>query len=339
MTMLRSRFALIAAALAGTLAFAGCSSGDAGSDQPEAGKCPDGLQQVKVASIGLYSDTVLTLGTKQGIFADHCIEVSMQTVPSTPASLAAVSGGSVDIGYTTFVPFIRAVSEGLPIMLVAPDFGYTPDADKFKPMEVTPVGVFVAGDSAMTGAKDLEGKTVSIPALGAQGQVQVAADIMADGGDPSKVQWVALDFGTALAQLNDRNIDAATLAYPITMEAETAGNKLLFGSGLSLFPPGTANSGWVTSASTAKEKPELIAAFNEAFSEAKAYVMSNREELLKEVADYTKVSLESVKAQNLQYYAVDSATVEQLTAIAEVMKKVGELEKVPDLSGAIFSPK
>lgn len=337
MTMLRSRFALVSAALACTLAFAGCSSGGTSSGQVDTANCPEGLQQVKAANIGLYSDAILTLGSKQGIFADHCIEISMQTVPSTPASLSAVMGGSVDIGWTTMVPFIRGVSEGLPLVMVAPDIAFTPDADQFEPMEVTDVGVFVAGDSAMTRARDLEGKTVAIPALGAQGQVEVAADVLADGGDPSKVQWVVLDFGTALSQLNARSIDAATLAYPVTAEAAESGNKVLFGAGFALFPPGVPTSAWVTSVTTSKEKSELIASFKAAYNEAKAYAMGNLDVLRQEIADYTKIPLDSVESQNLQYYMPTEVTVQQLTDIAEMMKSLGELDKVPDLSGAVFS--
>lgn len=336
MNMKKRAASLAAAGAIAALMLTGCASTPEATVEPSVEACADGLREVKIANIGIYPDAVLILGENQGIFADHCLKLSMQTVPSAPAVVSAVSGGSVDVGYTTNIPFVRGVATGLDLQIVAPAIAINPNARDFPTEKVDSVGVYVPEDSTLAGPLDLEGKTVAIPALGAQGQVQIASDIADAGGDPNKVNWVALDFGTALSQLNAKTIDAATLTTPISVQAIADGNKRLFSPGWTLFPLGTATSVYITSAQTAASKTELLQDFHDAMIEANAYAVDNLDQFREVLSEYTRIPLDQLVEEDFRFYFPSTVTDKEFQAIADRMYELGFLDAELNMSGIVL---
>lgn len=210
------RTAGFVAAAAAVLALAACSSG--ASDAPAA----DGeLTTLKVATIGLISDGSLVLGQEKGFFEDEGLKIETSVVANPPAGLAAAQSGQVDIAYAPSIPLLNALASGVPLQVVAAADGYVDGAATLdNPAEVDDTGLYAAADSGITEVADLEGATIAVPARKAQLEVVIADALERSGVAADSVNWVVLDFTSAVAALKSGTVDAAGLVSPFTAEAE-----------------------------------------------------------------------------------------------------------------------
>jgi NitT/TauT family transport system substrate-binding protein len=285
--------------------------------------------------VGVYTEAVLSLASQVGIFAKHCLTISQADVANPPAAIAALSGGSADIGYSPSIPIVNAVAAGLPIRVVAPADGFAPDAKAHPDPEVDDSALYVPSGSSIKNAKELEGKTVSVPARKAQLEVTIAGAVKAAGGDPDKIKWVQLDFPTAVAQLKAHKIDAAGLVSPFTDQADKDGDTRLIAPALTFFGPGITVGMWATTQNVVDKKKAALAQFKAAVVEANAYAMSHHAAFVTADAAYTKVSAATINAAKTEFYFPATVSVQDLEPVARQMQALGYLKSVPDLGPVI----
>lgn len=326
---LTAALALIPAA---ALLLTSCASADGGG-----GSSADssGLTTLTVATIGLTSDGALMTGIEQGFFEAEGLKIETSIVANPPAGLAAVQGGQVDIAYSPTIPLLNALSQGVDLKIVAPADGYEDfDPASFDPQTIDDTWLVASEKSGITSIDELAGKTVAVPARKAQLEVVISGLLEDAGIDPvSGVNWVVLDFNSAVAALKSGTVDAAGLVAPFSFEAVDAGNTYVASPSVE-FLGGGAVGLWVAGASTIEKKPDAIAAFERAIIKSNEYSMANMDEAIQAGLDYTDSNL-TVDEVTETFWPTE-IRIADIERVNDKMAKLGFLDKPVDLSNAFF---
>ena len=326
----RTRLAAgIAAAAAAVLSLTACSSG---TDAPAA----DGeLTTLKVATIGLVSDGALLLGDEQGFFEEEGLRIETSVVANPPAGLAAAQSGQVDIAYAPSIPLLNALASGVPLTVVAPADGYVDGASELDdPASVDDTGLYASADSGITEVAELDGATIAVPARKAQLEVVIADSLQRAGVSPESVNWVVLDFTSAVAALANGTVDAAGLVSPFTAEAEAGGSSFIDAPSVGFFEEGAVGL-WTAGENTVSGKADAIAAFQRAVAKSNAYANENPDEAIQAGIDYTSSTL-SVDQIKLPFWPAEVAPID-LERVNEKLVALGFLPEPVDLEGVIVS--
>jgi ABC-type nitrate/sulfonate/bicarbonate transport system substrate-binding protein len=331
------RTGLAVALAVATAALAACGGGSSEAKDSSKG----GLTTLKVAYTPIYTIGALQLGIDQGFFKDEGISLQLQQVANPPAGIAAVAGGQVDVNYAPTIPIFGASASGVGLKILAAADGNDPagvaeaKTDPTQGVKYDDTAVVAGSDSGISRPRDLEGKTVSVPAREAQLEVTVAAAVKQDGGDPSKIKWITLDFATAVSSLKSGRIDAAGLVTPFIQQAVDNGGDIVSSPAVAFFGGGAVGM-WVTSAKEQSAKPEAMAAFARAVEKSNAYAAAHIADEQKAAATTLKLDPKVVAGGSKPYFptTIDAA---QLQRTADQMQSLGYLDKLVDTSALLVA--
>lgn len=308
-----------------------------GGGEPSSDAAPHQETNLKVAYLGLTLDACLDIGIEKGYFEEEGLNIETSTIANPPAGVAAVQSGEIDLTSTPSIPMLNALAQGVPLTVVAALNGFAPGALKTEdPSKIDSTGLYVRADSDIDSPADLEGETVSVPARGAQMEVTVAAAIKEDGGDPNKVNWMVLDYASALESLTAERIAAASLVAPFTDVAESDGHEALVYPSLSFFGEGTMGL-WVAGAETAETKSEALEGFQAAMHKTNEYCNNNLEEVYEKGAEMTQTPLEVVKQGAVPYWPTEVA-LEDIESVNTKLVELGYLPEPADLDNLLLNP-
>jgi len=314
-------------AAAVTLGLAGCAGGsvDGGSAAPVAA---DGLTPISIGVFTSPAVAVLQAGEDQGFFEDHGLDIEIIQAASSAAQLPALDSGKIQFMLASPVSPILANTQGLDVQIVA---GYAQN----DPATVNDSTALVVGaGSDLQRPKDLEGKTVSINALGSVGEIGINAAVEADGGDPSTIEYIQLALGDVPAALEAGQIAAGMTGAPWIGQVEAAG-----GSVLSDFiqEGGLGDNELVIAGNGtfAAENPELTAEFVAALEETYEYANANHDALAATLPAILNIPEEAAKKQVWTHYSaeLDPAV---LGTFADLMTRYEIVPTEPDVDALIW---
>ncbi|MQA07898.1 MAG: PhnD/SsuA/transferrin family substrate-binding protein [Pseudonocardiaceae bacterium] len=322
---------LLAAVTIGALTACGPSQSDANEVEQGAG----GVQKVTVGALPISATAALQLGIEKGYFADEGLEITVQSIPNPPAAMAALQGGQVDFAYTPSMPMLTAVSQKIDLKAVAAADGYPENAyqewvaggQKTDPADDT--AVLVSENSSISSTRDLEGKVVAVPARKTQLEITIASAIRQEGGDPSKVKWIALSFQDMIPALKSGRVDAIGEVTPFIEQARSEDARVISYPGIGTFQEGAVGL-WVASSSFIDANPGLVAGFQRAVHKANGYANENLDEAYAKASETTKIPVKTLRAGDPPYWP-DTVAVADLKRAAEVMVKLGYLKQAPPL--------
>ncbi|QNA92121.1 MULTISPECIES: ABC transporter substrate-binding protein [unclassified Microbacterium] len=316
---------------AGVLALAACTAAPGSSSTGDAGE----MTTLKVATIGLISDGALLVGQEQGFFEDEGIVLETSVVANPPAGLAAAQSGQVDVAYAPSIPLLNALSSGVPLTVIAPADGYVDGAAEAEdPAAVDDTGLYASAASGITSVADLEGATIAIPARKAQLEVVISDALDREGIDPGSVEWVVLDFTSAVAALTSGTVDAAGLVSPFTGEADAAGAVFVSAPSVDFFEEGAVGL-WTAGDGTISAKGDAIAAFQRAVAKSNAYANEHPEEAIQAGIDATGSTL-GVDDVKLPFWPAEVAPVD-LERVDDKLVALGFLPTPVDLEGVVLA--
>lgn len=326
-------------ALAAVAASLAACSADGGTDTPQGGDtgATGGEQTLSVGRLGIGVDAILSIGRDQGFYSEHNLTITDNVVANPPAALAAVQSGQIDIAYSTVPAFLQALAQGIELTAVAAaeGTGVSSGADQNE-FDLEQSGLFVNPDSGITAPGQLAGKTVAVLARNGTSEIAVAAAIRKDGGDPATVNWVTLDFASAIEALKGGTIDAAAVVMPFTNNAEAEGLVQIAAPTVELFGQGAVTSLWVSTPATVEAKSEAIAAFVAAQGQATEYANANIEESMEQVKTLTGINLPTDQMTPLHWMTeIDAA---QLQEQADLVLDLGYLPSEVDVASHVYQP-
>lgn len=230
-----------------------------------------------------------------GFFQKAGIDVTIQAMANTPGIVAAVVGGALDIGYTTTDSVASIHAHRIPVVVVAPATDY------IDPTSLKTAGILVRADSPIHTAKDLEGKTIALPALHSLGTTAASAWIDQNGGDSSKVKYVEIPFPAETAALEQGRVDAIFQVEPF-FGTGAKRNRVLV-EGYNAIAKHFLETLWVAQANWAKTNAGLVSRFASVIHQTAVWANAHPSESGAILAKYTKIPPAAIATMARNHYA------------------------------------
>lgn len=261
------------------LGLVGCSGG--GTASPESSGAHAAPEVIKVGVAALWLSAPIYVARDKGFFKDENLDVQIVPVANTPAMVAAIDSGSMDVGVGALTTEFQAFAQGLDIKLLAPNGGLQ------KGLQITAV----AKEGPITSPKQLEGKTVCVNVLNGQDMGQQKWWLATQGVDVSKVKFIAIPFQAMVSALKSGNADACDLAAPYAGTALDAGEVRNIGQTSQFFGPyGSPATAYFSSGSFTTEHSDSAKRFVKAMMKTHDYLDKNPSEANAVLPLYTGVT-------------------------------------------------
>lgn len=240
-----------------------------------------GLTKVRISG-SLDHDIIGALwGVQSGIFAKYGLDVDVRSANSGAVVTAAVIGGSLEIGKGSLLALLNAHARGVALVLEAPASIWNTDAPES--------ALVVAKGSTVRSGRDLNGKTISVPALGDLYQIAISAWIDQRGGDSRTVRFLELPVRAAAESIAAGRVDAANLAEPILSDAIQSGKCQVIGHAQDGIAKHFIVTSYFCTADYATKSADVLARFRRGLYEAAAYANGHHLEMVPILAKYSGV--------------------------------------------------
>jgi NitT/TauT family transport system substrate-binding protein len=247
-----------------------------------------GLTRVRISGSPDQDIVAALWGVQSGIFAKFGLDVQIERSSSSSAVSVAVLGGSLEIGKSSLFSLVVAHGKGIPFVLEAPASIWNTES---------PSSALVAakGSPLHTGA-DLNGKTVSVPALHDLYQTGISAWVDQHGGDSRTVKFLELPHQAVADSIVAGRIDAAELAPPMLAEAVQSGKVQIIGRANDAISKHFISTAYFCSADYAAKNADVLARFRKGLSEAAIYANANRSKMIPLLVAYSGVEAKVLAA-------------------------------------------
>lgn len=231
------------------------------------------LGNTDASSLPLYAQTA-------GFFKKHGLDATLSSFNGGGAVVAAVAGGSLDVGFSNVVSAAAAIQRGIPVVVLAPAAIFD---EKDRPDNTL---VKARGSKLKTGA-DLNGKTVAVTTLSGTLQLCAASWIDKTGGDSKTVHFIELPNSEMVAALKAGRIDAAMLAEPTLTQARNDVEEM--GDAFAAIAPRWTLGVFVASKAWVRANPDAVHRFVEAMVETARWANTHRADTAKILAPVSHI--------------------------------------------------
>ncbi|GAA2616879.1 hypothetical protein GCM10010399_54750 [Dactylosporangium fulvum] len=258
-----SSFPRLAAALASVLlasTLAAC-----GEEAPSASSgALDPANPVKITVADAGYANALEIAKAKGYFSKYGLDPKLTQTQSGVATLAALQGGSLDIGYADFYAGINALGNGFDIQLVANNN-----------TNLTSLPFLVKSGGPVKTAADLAGKKVGVSPV-PQFIVNTRGFLEANGVDSNRVTFVIIQDATGAPQALERgdyDVWAGHWTAAYSNDGKTGYNFTTVGdtSTKAWSNPDATTAAFWTTGDYARKHPEIAHAFAKALYEFHAW--------------------------------------------------------------------
>ena len=243
-----------------------------------------------------------------------------------PPVIAALTGGSVDLGVMAETPTIFAQAAHDPVKVVAITEGFDPKA--------SPFAILVPKGSPIKTVAQLRGHTIAV----AEGTVEqyVLLQMLKKAGVPSNsVTMDNLTITNASTAVANGKVDAAVSAEPLTGLDLQAGKVTVLASGAGY----VKNLGYVTASQSALDNPQKAAAiadFITRFYKANAYLATHKQisaqTYVKTYGVPLSVALQAVNSVSEVGAPITPAVIKYQQAEADTFTQLGLIPGKLDVS-------
>ena len=201
------------------------------------------------------------------------IEIKKTTLQSGNDVVLAMANNNGDIGYLGFVPMFIAVTNNIPMTLVAAsEVEGVGQADNWQ-------NILVKGNSSIRTSRDLAGKTIAVNALKGVGEVMIKAALEKQGVRPNSFRLTAIPFPQMRSALNNGQVDAIWVPEPFLSQGLNIDNaRIVMAPGPVLgryWPIG----GYAARQSWRSRNPALAERFRKAINRSLTYAQSHPDEV------------------------------------------------------------
>jgi NitT/TauT family transport system substrate-binding protein len=229
-----------------------------------------------------------------GFYQKAGLNVEVTLLGTGAAVSTAVAGGAVDVGVATIVNLANAITRGVPFVMIAPAVLTTPKA--------TSGLLCVAKASPIRTAKDLEGKTIAVPALKQTADLGVRVWLTKGGADLARVQIIEASFAEMGPGLERGTYAAATISEPSLTNAMNHNLVRAIADPYSAIAPEYMLAGWFTTLPYLQKNPELVRKVAAALVEAARWANTHHNESAAIVSRITKVDLDTIRGETRPIY-------------------------------------
>jgi NitT/TauT family transport system substrate-binding protein len=249
------------------------------------------LTKIRCAQPPGTAAAIIVYAQNAGIFRKYGLDVELVKMNSGAAIIAALAGGSVDVGNGSTFSVVTAYAHGIPAQIVAGGPVYQPSAK-------VPYGMILVGkNSPLKTAADLNGKTFGLSvAKGDLNAVTTQAWVEQHGGDWSTVKVLELPQDAMVAAVDAGRIDAFTIQSPGTAIALSSGKVRLFGRPYDAVGRQFSIAAWYALSKWSSDSPQIARAFEQAVGESSRYANSHGEQIMPLMAQFAGVETTVLEA-------------------------------------------
>lgn len=265
------------------LGLAACTSSDGGGST--GGDDESGAISMVVAR-GSVNIENSVLADEQGFFTDEGLdigELQLTGVGGGAATNSAVIAGEFDVAATDAVTAIRAISEGMPIQVVAGTKSADPDYDG----EISD-GLVVPPGSEITGWEDLAGKKIGVPELGGLPHLTTLTGLMENGVDLDTVEFVALPVDALVEAAATGQVDAV-FTFSIFFLTAVDNGFTRIGDGVREYLPHAPQVVWIASTEYTEQNGDALSRFHAALERGTEYGNENVDAVRQAYHDHTEL--------------------------------------------------
>jgi len=279
---------------------------------------PAAAQKVPVRAAYVPAITWLAawVAKDKGFFDEQGLDVNFITVQNI-SLVPGLVGKQLDIAPATVIDLIKAAGAGLNIVAVA---GGHSDTD-----ENATNTVIARRNSGIASIKDLAGKTVGTPTLGAVLHIALLYWMKKEGVDPNSIRAVEVPFPNMPDQMAAGRIDVAEAVQPFSDKMIAAGDIALGDQLLQVANPARSTL-WIADRNWAEANKPTLIKWRTALRQAKAFIEANPAEARAIAGNYTKMTASVLQTMSLPHYEVKLTNAEIDTWIA-VLSEIGQLRK------------
>src|ERR1700722_6321376 len=255
---------ILAVGFAGLLLAAGCSSGSSGSPASGTQGSPSSAASgattsIKVGTAPTLAGTSFYLAAQNRTFVKDHLSAAPELMTSGAQSIPLLLNGQIQFSVSDAVAAIKAISQGVPLEIVAQGPIVSPDPRKDN------AGLLVG--RGVTSVRDLTGKTVAVNALDSFSELAAEKSIDLAGGDSSKVKFVEVPIPQMPAAVKAGTVAGAAISEPFLSAGKAAGLKDLMPILYRVFPNAPMIV-YLASTSYASSHPQVIKEFADSITAA-----------------------------------------------------------------------
>jgi NitT/TauT family transport system substrate-binding protein len=228
--------------------------------------------------------------------------VELMPITTGAQMLAAIAGGSMDVGITNTAGLAAAVAHGAPFVIVA-------GAGLSNASAV----LVVPKSSTLASAKDLEGKTIGVETLGDLTQIAPSVWMEQNGADYKKVRFVEIHFAEVSAAIERGTVDAAMLTEPFLSAANGKTVRILARPYTAIAPEFLV-SAWIATRDFVTKNPDAIKRFASAMRDTARWANTHHDRSGEILAKYSKIDPATINGMARVTYAtsVDARSLQPL---------------------------
>jgi NitT/TauT family transport system substrate-binding protein len=229
-----------------------------------------------------------------GFFKDAGLDVRITAMTNSSAIIAALAGGSGDIGNSVVGSAAQARSRGIAVRFIAPAGLY---------VDAMPTSALVVPkDSPIHTAADLSGKTIAVSGLNDLTYYATRAWIDKHGGSSADVKFVELPFPAIGPALIGHRVDAAYTIEPFLTAARTDFRVIgKAGGGVAARYQAT---GWLSTDSWIQTHADVALRFAAAIRRTAIWANAHHQESAAILLRYTRIDPQVAAEMNRVEYAV-----------------------------------
>jgi len=306
-----------------TLLAAGCTSSSSGSKKTGTS---GSTTNIKVGTAPTMSGVSFYLAAQNGTFARNHLSATPQVMTSGAQAIPLLLNGQVQFTVADAVGAIKAVSQKIPLEIVAQGPIVSPDPTKDNAGLVVGPGI--------ANVQDLAGKTIAVNALASFSQLAAEKSIDLAGGDSSKVKYVELPIPQMAAAVKAGTVAGAAISEPFLSQGKADGLKDLTPILNKVFPNAPMLV-YLASASYASSHPQVIKEFAASIAAANTALGTNPATLKSVAGSVAKVTSAQLDTMILPTYVPTPVSLDALKTVMDVMVEYKVLKAPIDLQSHV----
>jgi NitT/TauT family transport system substrate-binding protein len=286
--------------------------------------------KVKVGVLFLGGATHIYAAQKLGYFQRENLDVELRSLGGGAQVVPLLVSGDVNVGMVNQVSWMLALSQGYDIVAVA-----ATSAEKKAPPYAN--NIFVATDSPVQSAKDLEGKRIATNTLNNILTLYGNEWARKHGADPKKLQWTEVPFPQMPDTLINKRVDAAFIVEPFGSIAKSSGKARVLASPMAeVYPKGLFFSVLGSNRAWLNANEDAMRRFVKAMTEVTELLGRDEKPRLELIAEFTKMKPELVQ-QLVNDDLIVKINPEALNLTVDLMTKDGLLRSSLDIRKYLWS--
>jgi NitT/TauT family transport system substrate-binding protein len=286
------------------------------------------LPLIRIAASTNDSTTPAIYAIKAGLFKNAGLNVELTAMNSGAAVASAVAGSAIQIGNSSLLNLIEAHVKHVPFTLVGTSAMIDPS--------VLYGALVVKKDSPIRTGRDLNGKTIAVPALQDFDWVSARAWIDQNGGDSSTVRFIELSSAASLQAVVDGRIDTTILAVPTLTQGMDTGSLRVLGNAFEAIAKRYIYIGWFTTQDYATKNRDVVERFSRVMHDAAVYCNAHHAETADLIVQFAKLD-PKIAAHMQRVTFAENLTPSLIQPLIDVAAKYKAIDKGFDASELINS--